>query len=69
VIISKNFITFITSRKVLLIAMLFSMAHIFFMGYKGWMNPSGWNGGLPPISLVAFAFFVVGYLINFAGRK
>ena len=52
----KAFIQFITSRKFLLMAMLFSLMHLFFMGYKGWLNPSGWNGGLPPISLVAFTF-------------
>jgi hypothetical protein len=43
--------------------------HLFFMGIKGWMNPTGWNGGLPPISLVAFTFFLFGYIINFFGRK
>lgn len=65
----KNFIRFITSRKFLLIAMLFSLAHIFFMGINGWMNVSGWNGGLPPISLIAFVFFIIGYGINLWGRK
>jgi DMSO/TMAO reductase YedYZ heme-binding membrane subunit len=65
----KAFIQFITSRKFLLIAMLFGAAHLFFMGYKGWVNPSGWHGGLPPISLVAFVFFTVGYVINLIGRK
>ena len=65
----QKFIGFITSRRFLLIAMLFSMAHLFFMGYEGWLNPSGWNGGLPPISLVAFIFFVIGYIINLLGRK
>jgi DMSO/TMAO reductase YedYZ heme-binding membrane subunit len=66
---NEEFIKFITSRKFLLIAMIFSMIHIFFMGYKGWMNPAGWHGGLPPISLIAFTFFVIGYGINLAGRK
>ena len=65
----KKFIGFITSRKFLLIAMLFSLTHIFFMGFKGWMNPSDWHGGLPPISLVAFTFFALGYAVNLVGRK
>jgi len=65
----QKFISIITSRKFLLIAMLFSMAHIFFMGINGWMNPSGWNGGLPPISLIAFIFFAFGYIVNLLGRK
>ena len=66
---NQKFIQFITSRNVLLIAMLFTLVHLFFMGFKGWLNPSGWNGGLPPISLVAFIFFAVGYIINLFGRK
>lgn len=65
----KAFIRFITSRNFLLVALLFGIIHIFFMGYSGWMNPSGWHGGLPPISLVAFAFCSVGYIINLIGRK
>ncbi len=63
------FIQFITSRKVLLFALVFGGLHLFFMGYEGWLKPAGWHGGLPPISLVAFAFFAVGYLINLFGRE
>ncbi len=65
----KVFIGFITSRKFLIWALLLGGIHLAFMGYSGWMNPSEWNGGLPPISLVAFVFFAVGYLLNFFGRK
>ncbi len=65
----QAFIRFITSRKFLLTAMLLGAAHLLFMGYEGWLNPSGWHGGLPPISLVAFLFFVVGYAINVLGRE
>ena len=65
----KDLISFITSRKVLLSAMLFSGAHLIFIGYNGWLNPGGWLGGLPPISLVAFTFFFVGYVINLFGRE
>ena len=65
----KAFIQFITSRKFLLVAMLFGAAHLIFMGYSGWLNPSGWHGGMPPISLVAIVFFVTGYIVNLLGRK
>jgi hypothetical protein len=65
----RLFIQFITSRKFLLTAMLLGAAHLFFMGYKGWLNPSDWHGGLPPISLVAFVLFIAGYIINLLGRK
>jgi hypothetical protein len=63
------FIRFITSRKVLLFALVLGGLHLFFMGYEGWLKPAGWHGGLPPISLVAFTFFAVGYLINLLGRE
>ena len=65
----KAFIQFITSRKFLLVAMLFGAAHLIFMGYSGWLNPSGWHGGMPPISLVSIVFFVTGYIVNLLGRK
>ena len=65
----KAFIKFITSRKFLLVAMTLGAVHVFFMGYQGWLNPGGWHGGLPPISLVAMAVFVLGYTINVLGRK
>ncbi len=65
----KDLISFITSRKVLLSAMLFSGVHLVFIGYNGWLNPGGWLGGLPPISLIAFTFFFVGYVINLFGRE
>ena len=65
----KAFIQFITSRKFMLFAGLLGAAHLFFMGYEGWLKPGGWHGSLPPISLVAFAFFAVGYVINLFGRE
>jgi DMSO/TMAO reductase YedYZ heme-binding membrane subunit len=65
----RAFIRFITSRKFLLFALLLGAVHLFFMGYQGWLKPSGWHGGLPPISLVAFAFFAIGYVVNLLGRK
>jgi len=64
----KKFIEFITSSKFLLIAFLFGAIHLFFMGYKGWLNLSSWNGGLPHISLVAFLFFVISYSLNMLKR-
>ena len=65
----KVFIQFITSRRFLIWAFLLGGAHLVFMGYQGWMNPSGWQAGMPPISLVAISFFVVGYIANLLGRK
>jgi hypothetical protein len=65
----RAFIGFITSRKFLLFALLLGAVHLFFMGYEGWLKPSGWHGGLPPISLVACAFFAAGYVVNLFGRE
>ena len=64
-----RFIRFITSRKFMLWSMLLSGGHLFFMGYEGWLAPSAWQVGLPPISLIAFSFFAVCYVINFIGRE
>ena len=66
---NERLISFLTSRKFLLTAILFGGIHLFFMGYGGWMNPSGWHGGIPPVSLVAFVFFVFGYVVNLFGRE
>jgi len=65
----KDLVRFINNRIVLLVSFFFAGAHLFFMGYKGWMDPSGWHGGLPPISLVGFSFFTIGFIINLFGRK
>lgn len=64
----EAFIAYITSRRCLLWALSLGGLHLLFMGYRGWLDPAGWHGGLPPVSLVAFAFFAVGYLLNLFGR-
>ena len=64
----KDLISFITSRNVTLFAFFMAGTHLFFMGIEGWLKPEGWHGGLPPISLVGFVFFVVGFIINLLGR-
>ena len=65
----KVFISFITSRRFLLVAFILGGAHLLFMGYAGWMKPGDWHGGLPPISLVAFAVFAMAYIVNLFGRE
>ena len=65
----KAFISFITSRRFLLVAFILGGAHLLFMGYAGWMKPGDWHGGLPPISLVAFVVFAMAYVVNLFGRK
>jgi hypothetical protein len=63
------FIAFITSRRFMLFALVLGGLHLFFMGYQGWLKPAGWHGGLPPISLVAFTIFTLGYVTNLVGRE
>jgi hypothetical protein len=65
----KAFISFITSRRFLIWALLLGGVHVFFMGFEGWLRPAGWHGGMPPISLVAFTVFVITYGANLAGRR
>ena len=63
------FMEFITSRRVLILALSLGGLHLAFMGFSGWMTPGDWHGRLPPISLVAFVFFIVGYIFNLLGRE
>lgn len=35
------------------IALSLVVVHLVALGLKGWLAPQGWNGGMPPISLVA----------------
>jgi DMSO/TMAO reductase YedYZ heme-binding membrane subunit len=35
------------------IALALVVVHLVALGFKGWLTPQGWNGGMPPISLVA----------------
>ncbi len=65
----RAYISFITSRKFLLFALLLGAVHLFFMGYTGWLEPSAWHAGLPPVSLVAFVVFAAGYMVNLLGRE
>lgn len=59
----------ISSKALLLLAMVISAAHVSVMGFAGWLTPGQWAGGMPPITLVAFGVFVVGFMINLAGRE
>lgn len=65
----KGLIAFITSRRVLLFAMFMAGAHLFFMGFEGWIDTDSWHGGLPPISLIAFLLFLIGFVVNLFGRE
>jgi hypothetical protein len=64
-----NFLKLITSKGSLIAAGLLSAGHVTVMGFTGWTQPGNWAGGMPPITLVAFAVFLVGFTINLAARR
>lgn len=59
----------ITSKTSILYILFFLGIHLFFLGYTGWTTVELWPGGLPPISLISFLIFLIGFLINVFGRK
>ena len=46
------------------VALAFVVVHLVALGLRGWLAPGGWNGGLPPISLVAFVAALVPLLVK-----
>ncbi len=65
----RTFIQFTHSGKFVLTLLLLCGMHLFFMGYEGWVTPSKWQGGMPPISLLGFVLFAASFIINLRGRK
>ena len=45
-------------------ALALVVAHLVAMGYKGWLAPQGWHGGIPPVSLVAVVVALVPLLVK-----
>ncbi len=41
------------------LAFFLVLLHVAFMGFKGWLVPADWPGGLPPISLIAFVIIAL----------
>jgi DMSO/TMAO reductase YedYZ heme-binding membrane subunit len=46
------------------VALLFVLVHLISLGFEGWLAPAGWNGGIPPISLVAVVVVVAPLLVK-----
>ncbi len=53
------------------IALVFTCFHLIFMGWSSWFVFSKWNGGLPPMTLLAFIVIisVFVYRFIFAAKK
>jgi len=46
------------------LALILVVVHLVVLGVKGWLAPSGWPAGIPPVSLVALVAAVVPLLVK-----
>jgi DMSO/TMAO reductase YedYZ heme-binding membrane subunit len=46
------------------LSLMLVAGHVLVMGVSGWLAPSGWYGGLPPVSLVALIGATVPLLLK-----
>ncbi len=53
-------------QRVGYLAFFLVLLHVLVMGFEGWLKPSGWPGGLLPISLIAFIVIAFTLLIRAA---
>jgi len=52
------------SQRAGYVALVLVVVHLVVFGWKGWLAPQGWHGGLPPISLVAVVVALVPLLVK-----
>lgn len=52
------------SQRAGYIALALVVVHLVVLGYKGWLAPGGWQGGIPPISLIAVLVALVPLLVR-----
>ncbi len=52
------------SQRLGYVALGFVAAHLVALGIEGWLVPADWNGGLPPISLVALVAAIIPLLVK-----
>ena len=45
-------------------ALILVVGHLVALGLEGWLAPSGWNAGLPPISLIAVVAALIPLLVK-----
>jgi hypothetical protein len=64
----RRFDRFTRSRKFMQFALLLAAAHLLLLDHEEWLEPGGWQGGWPPISLAAFLVVISGFLLNLLGR-
>jgi hypothetical protein len=49
-------------------ALSLSALHVAIMGFDGWLTPRDWPGGMPSITLVSVALFLMGMIVFLAGQ-
>lgn len=59
----------IGSRTSISMLGLLAAGHVVVMGYKGWMQPETWPGGMPPITLVAFVVYLATVPLDMLNRR
>ena len=52
------------SQRLGYLALILVVVHLVVLGVKGWLAPSGWPAGLPPISLMALVAALVPLLVK-----
>ena len=52
------------TQRVGYLALMLVVVHLVVLGLEGWLAPKGWNGGLPPISLLAAVAALVPLLVK-----
>ncbi len=52
------------SQRAGYVARALVVVHLVIMGIKGWLAPRGWQGGIPPVSLVAVLVALVPLLVK-----
>jgi DMSO/TMAO reductase YedYZ heme-binding membrane subunit len=52
------------SQRAGYVALVLVVVHLVVLGWKGWLAPGGWHGGLPPISLIAVMAALVPLLVK-----
>ena len=46
------------------VALILAAAHLFVLGFKGWLKPQAWPWGMPSISLLAFIAAVIPLIVK-----
>lgn len=56
---SSNYTTVVKRITKVKLILITALAHLFFLGGKGWLNPENWHGYLPPITLISFTIVLI----------